>query len=500
MLKKRYQHVKFSRWTAFPSAKSFPLPRRERGAFAVMTAVLIIAILGVCGMAIDFGRMYNRKAELQTFADAIALAAAAELDGTEQGITRAVAVAGQAAAANPAYAYSSSLITWSSSAIKFSSASSGGTWVDENTAKGQAQNLFYVQVDTSELDGEQGHVDMLLLPVISSAMSAADIRSRAVAGRSSVNILPLAICAMPAKLNESIVARGEELVEYGFRRGVSYNLMNLNPIVNTNGATYLVNPVAPPGTKGKSVVSKPDVIAPFVCTGTMAMSQVTGGDITVESGFPLGDVFPHLNSRFGTYTAPCTSANAPPDTNVKPYTVANTISWMTAQPAAQSADKRTTDTKLFTIAHLDQADIPTNTAPGMYGPLWIYARAAKYSSYISTNKSEPAAGYATFDAATDWSKLYTPGSPVLAGTYPPSNPYKTYTVPPPGSLKGVPDRRVLNIPLLRCPVPAGSPASAEVLAVARFYMTIPATKDDLFGEFAGLVRPETLTGQVELYP
>jgi hypothetical protein len=59
---------------------------------------------------------------------------------------------------------------------------------------------------------------------------------------------------------------------------------------------------------------------------------------------------------------------------------------------------------------------------------------------------------------------------------------------------------VLNIPLLRCPVPAGSPVTAEVLAIGKFFMTVPASDHELFAEFAGLAQPSSLIGQVELYP
>jgi hypothetical protein len=133
----------------------------------------------------------------------------------------------------------------------------------------------------------------------------------------------------------------------------------------------------------------------------------------------------------------------------------------------------------------------------LYGPLWIYAKAAKYSAY-SNGTAEPAAGYPVFTPA-DWPTLYTPGNPQLNGTYPSPAPYKAITQPPPAGVRSLADRRVLNVPLLRCPVTAGSPAPAEVLAIARFYMTVSATDQDLFGEFAGLARPESIGGQVELY-
>jgi uncharacterized membrane protein len=46
-------------------------------------------LLGLAGLAIDIGRMYVIRAELQSFTDAAALSAALELDGTDAALTRA---------------------------------------------------------------------------------------------------------------------------------------------------------------------------------------------------------------------------------------------------------------------------------------------------------------------------------------------------------------------------------------------------------------------------
>ncbi|WP_157991644.1 pilus assembly protein TadG-related protein [Caldimonas tepidiphila] len=56
-----------------------PCPRRERGGIAVIVALSALVLFGFAGLAIDLGRMYVSKTELQTAADACALAAAAEL-------------------------------------------------------------------------------------------------------------------------------------------------------------------------------------------------------------------------------------------------------------------------------------------------------------------------------------------------------------------------------------------------------------------------------------
>jgi Flp pilus assembly protein TadG len=458
-----------------------------------MTAVLIVVLIGFCGFALDLSRLYNRKVELQTVADTIALAAAAQLNGTKEGIDSALSAAAEAGAKYAiSYAYGKSPVVWSPDAIRFSSASSGSTWVSAADAKAQPDAMFYVEVDTSRLNEAHGHVGLLLLPVLPSASTAAQTGSRAIAGRSTINVMPLAVCAMSdARASQ----RGQELVEYGFRRGISYNLMQLNPDENSKGAHFLVNPLAAPGTTGTSDGTKLEIIKPFVCAGALDMPQVTAGKITVVHGFPLSSVAGQINSRFGSpYAAPCTENGAPPDTSIKEYTGA--LSWMVDKPKGQSADPRKTDTKMLTLADLPLADIPVATTPDLWGPLWIYAKPAKYSEYKTDQPEPEPAGYLTF-APGDWSTLYTPGPPVLKGNYPGPSPHKA--APKTGGARSVANRRVLNIPLLRCPVPPSSPAPAEVLAIGKFFMTIKATESELFAEFAGLARPGSLGGQVELY-
>ena len=62
---------------------------RQRGAVAVMVAMLLLTLLAFMGIAIDFGRMFIVKTELQTAMDSCALAAAQELDGQASALTRA---------------------------------------------------------------------------------------------------------------------------------------------------------------------------------------------------------------------------------------------------------------------------------------------------------------------------------------------------------------------------------------------------------------------------
>jgi hypothetical protein len=65
------------------------LPKRQRGAVAVVVGLTILVLVGMIGLALDSGQLFVNKTELQNAADACALAAARELDGTADALTRA---------------------------------------------------------------------------------------------------------------------------------------------------------------------------------------------------------------------------------------------------------------------------------------------------------------------------------------------------------------------------------------------------------------------------
>jgi len=57
------------------------MPRKEQGAVAIVVALSIVVLVGFVGLALDLGKLYVTKTELQNSADACALAAARELTG-----------------------------------------------------------------------------------------------------------------------------------------------------------------------------------------------------------------------------------------------------------------------------------------------------------------------------------------------------------------------------------------------------------------------------------
>ncbi|MES3004213.1 MAG: pilus assembly protein TadG-related protein, partial [Pseudomonadota bacterium] len=63
--------------------------RSQQGAVIVTVALLLLLLLGFVGFAMDFGRLFIVKSELQTAMDSCALAAAQELDLQPSAVDRA---------------------------------------------------------------------------------------------------------------------------------------------------------------------------------------------------------------------------------------------------------------------------------------------------------------------------------------------------------------------------------------------------------------------------
>lgn len=488
--------------SSFPNGAS-----RQTGAIAVMSGALIFVLIGFFALAIDLSRIYNRRAEMHSVASTVAVAAAKPLDGTKEGVIAALAAAKsviEGRANGPQYGYGNAM-SWLDTAMSFSTSSDGSTgWKTSEEAKNAPDGLLYIKVDTGALDSAYGRVDLFFAPILSSSLKSVDIGDHAIAGKSRLSVTPLGICAMSltprAKRTSAAGTMYDELVEYGFRRGVSYDLMNLNPGGGTP-ISFQINPVRLAGNTSPSTYFTSWIYRQYICSGTMAVPRITGEKVDVQSPFPIGTYFTHLNSRFDPYTGTCDVNTSPPDANVKQYAFGS-IGWMTPKGAAQSAavDFASIPTKLQTVAEVGP---PKHSAAADYGPLWTFARAVPWSSYENQGEPEPAGGYTPFDATPAvWNALY--GSTSSVSGYPGTTPYfqpsgssSSYFTAPTSSRKpGTFYRRVLHIPLLSCPV---SGTEADVLAIARFLMTVPATSTSIYAEFGGISTDSRVGSLVEIY-
>jgi uncharacterized membrane protein len=64
-------------------------PASQRGFVLIAMAVALLLLVAMMGLAFDVGRIYIARNEAQVFTDAAAMAAAAKLDGTSEGLDRA---------------------------------------------------------------------------------------------------------------------------------------------------------------------------------------------------------------------------------------------------------------------------------------------------------------------------------------------------------------------------------------------------------------------------
>lgn len=495
---------------------------RQRGSIAAMSASAVVLMIAFCGLAIELSQVYNRKVELKGIASSAALAAARELNGTADGVDSAVQKARKTLAGSK-YGYGKFSYPWSDSVVTFSDSPNSENWLSASEAKNSSKvkSVYFVHINTGELQGDPGKVLMFLMPVLGPTYSNVSLREVAVAGRTSIKVMPIAICAMsndPASKRTNTVPSGtattslDELVQYGFRRGLSYDLMQLNPN-GTDPENFIVDPFLAPGVNSATIITSASAVSQFVCTGEMWMPHVMDGQLNVARPFPLGSLYAQLNSRFDMYdsSAPeperCSPAGAPPDVNIGSYSIdkATNIPWMTKPSptvqvagAALTAATGTSGGRLQ--SNVDLAALPDGQDASKYGPIWSYAKAVPFTQYVAGN-AEPASGYTPF-LTSKWSVLYKPNSSSQApeaGSYPSSTPYMNTTTSSEHAMIAERYRRVLNIPLLSCPVPAGPNAKASVAAIGKFFMTVPASSNRLIAEFGGIVPEKSVSGRVELF-
>ena len=464
--------------------------RRQDGAISILYALMLPAIIGCAGLAIDLGLFYLRKAQLQNVADSIALAAAQKLNGTAAGITAADNSACDIAV--QARVGLGTLLRWNSNALTFASAPDApeSEWQTAGALGTTASaGARYARVDLRVLSESMRSMQPMFLGVVGVSAETVNLGTVAVAGPTALAVTPLAICAMSTKASDTRTNPGTpdvaELVNYGFRFGVGYNLLNLNP-GGTTAEYFLVDPIHAPGAGGTFSETS---VAPFMCAGMVAYPVIGTGTIGLRRPGAFNQ-WQQLNSRFNIYAgAPaCNPVTAPPDRNIKNYTGAN-ANWMNQVPTNVTADSTTASGTLRTIADAAPSPPPSPLpAPGKYGIRWAYGPA-----------KTPAGGNLAY---TTFATLYPAnGANTLKSGYPAAGPYTTG-----GSSYGVTvatgqaNRRLLNIPLLNCAtVGTGAQTHGSVVAIARFFLTAPASATEVPGEFAGIVTEARLPAAIGLH-
>lgn len=482
---------------------------KQRGAVAIIFGLALSTVFGFMGLSLDLAQTYDRKTELQNAADAAALAGAKRLAGTTAGIDAAV-VDAKAIAALHKFKFQTA-VGLTDSTIAFS-ASPDGVWLDATAAKLSPSTIFFVKIDTrgsnTGTDADYGKVNTNFMQVVSSTTST-NTFGRAVAGRYSLDVTPMGVCALRPDQREALPHKDltdAELMEFGYRRGIAYNIIEVNPL----GATadkYLINPVDIPTSANDNGCTPSNnnttEMRPFLCSGTSNIITSLPGYVFANTGMQA-TLNTDFNSRFQT----AVSCTVPPDANIQEYQAKSTNpgkprKWMTS-PLDEDIDqavKLNAGVPFYITATpppLTAASTPDATNADDWGVLWSYSRAVKFAS--------PNAPYAT----TDWPKLY-PTSPVSTPPIPSTKPAYPASPPSPysqtsgefySSGSGARDRRVLNLAIIDCNSykKNGKCSTLKVLGVGRFFMPVKAdVPKSLNAEFAGLVSEAELTAEIKLY-
>ena len=470
--------------------------RRQTGAVAIIFALALTSVFGFMGLALDLAQTYEMKTELQNASDAAALSGAKELIGTLAGINSAVDKAKTTAQSNR-FKYAQAVVLQDAN-INFGDSPDTLNWQTVGQAQAAPTNLLFIRINTGLQT--QNIVNFMKIAGVAAAPSTF---GQAVAGRFSLGITPIAVCALETTKYGQLAHTGlpSELKEFGFRRGLAYDVLSINPL-GAAANKFLLNPIDIATNSSDNGCnpnnSSATAVRPYICAGTASLITTLPGYVFANTGFST-TLSSELDSRF-TSGGSCTVA---PDANIKQYPANNTSvagagnpsNWMTPPGNNNQGVRLTTGTTNIPFT-------PPSTNASDWGVLWSYNPAVQYAA------NPPAGGYTPYTTA-NWPALYPTATPVPTTQYPTST---TYGVPAspynqssgqffsPGT--GSRDRRILNVALADCTTlqSNGKCSTLKVLGVGRFFM--PTTSNlpkNLFLEFAGLVPDSTLTAEIKLY-
>ena len=309
-------------------ALHMPPRRQQRGAVAIIVGLSIAVLIGVAGLALDGGRLYVNKTELQNASDACALAASFELTGAPSIPTANFPIAenaGRLVATRNRVGFQGNNIAAGAVTVQFNTVLSGGTWVGSGAATPASR---YVRCTIAETGITPWFMRVLGLgDQTVSALATATLAP----SQNSCTAIPIGMCAAGS-------APG-----YGFVAGRWYN----GGLNNANSLTGSFNWI--------------DFSPPSGGANELSAALLGSGACTVAAGTSVGatgaiaSLKAAWNTRFGIYhpSLPSTPPTAAvPDWSGYSYTA---INWPSQFNAAAN---------LRTVQRPAHAPYGTNVANG----------------------------------------------------------------------------------------------------------------------------------------
>ncbi|SDY95939.1 pilus assembly protein TadG-related protein [Nitrosomonas halophila] len=279
------------------------LPARQQGAVAVIVALSLAGLIGIVGLALDLGKLFVAKSELQNSADACALAAARELTGANTNQLKLAAAAGIATGQRHQVLFQGEQVV-----VERVTFSDHLTGVYQSAFEGTgALGMRFVRCEVNRSEIANWFIQVLNL------MPGVDIGDQRVAASAVASVVPgQTTCALPVGVCESGLATKDvgDWLEALLVPGAGLSGDFLWVRFDGQGARDLKDILTGPGQCDVPAANQP---------------------IESETGMNVG-VYSAWNTRFGAYQGSYNENNAPPDYSGYAYTAKN---WDSCQNASE---------------------------------------------------------------------------------------------------------------------------------------------------------------------
>jgi hypothetical protein len=272
--------------------RSYHGPRKERGVVAIIVALSMTALVGFVGLALDLGKLYIAKSELQNSADACALAAVRELSGANTNQLVLAEAAGMAAGMRHDVLFQGETIALTvDESVTFSQTLEGVYQAKTAMSSSEALLARYARCTVERAGIANWFIQVLnAVPGISIGNQA--VAARAVATRSSSQVTS---CALPLGICSSAVTPAPPIGTW------------LQSAISPSGATtgnFVWVDYSPSGGGASELGG--NLAGTGVCNLPVTGAQAGEGGI-------MSSLAPYWNSRFGIYGGSINQGEAIPD-------------------------------------------------------------------------------------------------------------------------------------------------------------------------------------------
>jgi hypothetical protein len=289
-----------SRCITLPERQRYRSRGKQKGVVAVIVALCMAALVGFVGLALDLGKLYIAKSELQNSADACALAAVRELGGANTNQLALAEAAGIAAGTRHDVLFQVEAVALDvDDSVTFSQTLEGVYQPKAGVSPSEALLARYVRCTVERTGIATWFIKVLnLLPGIS-------IGSQAVAASAVASRLPSQItsCALPVAICTSAITPTPPAGTW-LQSAISPSSGNLT-------GQFIWVDYTPSGGGASELGA--NLAGPGVCNLPVTGAQAGEGGI-------MSSLAPYWNSRFGIYGGSINQNESIPDHTGYAYT------------------------------------------------------------------------------------------------------------------------------------------------------------------------------------